>query len=92
MVIDGGMSAAYQKPTGSAGFTFVSDAQGISRATHEPVVGTNIANEQNIDLNSSIRPITNPDHPVLVSQTDEGAELEERINDLKQFLANQRAL
>lgn len=84
--------SAYQKTTGIAGFTLVSDAQGISLATHEPFVGTNIAIEQHIDLNSSIRPITKPDHPVLVSQTDEGADLEERINDLKQLLAIQRAL
>ena len=92
VVIDGGMSAAYQKTTGIAGFTLISDAQGISLATHEPFVGTNIAIEQHIDLNSSIRPITKPDHQVLVSQTDEGADLEERINDLKQLLAIQRAL
>ena len=55
-------------------------------------MGTNIAIDQHIDLNSSIRPITKPDHQVLVSQTDEGADLEERINDLKQLLAIQRAL
>ena len=92
VVIDGGMSAAYQKTTGIAGFTLVSDAKGISLATHEPFVGTNIAIEQHIDLKSSIRPITKYDHQVLVSQTDEGADLEERISDLEQLLTIQRTL
>ena len=92
VVIDGGMSAAYQKTTGIAGFTLVSDAQGISLATHEPFVGTDIAIEQHIDLKSSIRPITKHDHQALVSQTDEGADLEERISDLEQLLTIQRTL
>lgn len=92
VVIDGGMSAAYQKTTGIAGFTLISDAQGVSLATHEPFAGSKAAIENHIDLQSIVRPITTPERKVLVSQTDEGKDLEELIGDLEQLLATQRAL
>lgn len=92
VVIDGGMSAAYQKTTGIAGFTLISDAQGVSLATHEPFAGSKAAIENHIDLRSIVRPITTPKRKVLVSQTDEGKDLEELIGDLEQLLATQRAL
>lgn len=92
VVIDGGMSAAYQKTTGIAGFTLISDAQGVSLATHEPFAGSKAAIENHIDLQSIVRPITTPERKVLVSQTDEGRDLEELIGDLEQLLATQRAL
>lgn len=92
VVIDGGMSAAYQKTTGIAGFTLISDAQGVSLATHEPFAGSKAAIENHIDLRSIVRPITTPERKVLVSQTDEGKDLEELIGDLEQLLATQRAL
>ena len=86
------MSAAYQKTTGIAGFTLISDAQGVSLATHEPFAGSKAAIENHIDLRSIVRPITTPERKVLVSQTDEGKDLEELIGDLEQLLATQRAL
>lgn len=92
VVIDGGMSAAYQKTTGIAGFTLISDAQGVSLATHEPFAGSKAAIENHIDLRSIVRPITTPERKVLVSQTDEGKDLEELIGDLEQLLATQREL
>lgn len=92
VVIDGGMSAAYQKTTGIAGFTLISDAQGVSLATHEPFAGSKAAIENHIDLQSIVRPITTPERKVLVSQTNEGRDLEELIGDLEQLLATQRAL
>lgn len=92
VVIDGGMSAAYQKTTGIAGFTLISDAQGVSLATHEPFAGSKAAIENHIDLRSIVRPITTSERKVLVSQTDEGKDLEELIGDLEQLLATQRAL
>ncbi len=92
VVIDGGMSAAYQKTTGIAGFTLISDAQGVSLATHGPFAGSKAAIVNHIDLQSIVRPITTPEHKVLVSQTDEGKDLEELIGDLEQLLATQRAL
>lgn len=92
VIIDGGMSAAYQKTTGIAGFTLISDAQGVSLATHEPFAGSKAAIENHIDLRSIVRPITTPERKVLVSQTDEGKDLEELIGDLEQLLATQRAL
>ena len=40
IIIDGGMSNAYQSTTGIAGFTLVSDAKGIRLVSHQPFVGS----------------------------------------------------
>lgn len=91
IVIDGGMSAAYRKTTGIAGFTLISDANGVSLATHQSFAGTEAAIEEHCDLESSIRPIEQPEHTVLVAETDEGRDLIERIGDLEELLAIQRS-
>lgn len=90
VVIDGGMSAAYQKTTGIAGFTLVSDANGVKLATHQPFVGTEKAISECCDLKTSFQDICRADHTVLVAETEEGEDLIERINDLESLLAIQR--
>lgn len=92
VVIDGGMSAAYQKTTGIAGFTLVSDANGVKLATHQPFVGTEKAISECRDLETSFQDICKADHTVLVAETEEGEDLVERINDLESLLAIQRNL
>lgn len=90
VVIDGGMSAAYRKTTGIAGFTLISNEEGVTLATHQPFVGTQTAIDAHADLESAFRPIYQADHAVLVAETDEGEDLIERIGDLEELLAIQR--
>lgn len=90
VVIDGGMSAAYRKTTGIAGFTLISNEEGVTLATHQPFVGTQTAIDTHADLESAFRPIHQADHTVLVAETDEGEDLIERIGDLEELLAIQR--
>lgn len=92
IVIDGGMSAAYQKTTGIAGFTLVSDENGVKLATHQPFAGTNRAIEDHLDLQTSFREIKTAPESLTVAETDEGKDLLERIADLENLLAIQRSL
>lgn len=90
VVIDGGMSAAYRKTTGIAGFTLISNEEGVTLATHQSFAGTQAAIEEHAELESTFRPLYQADHTVLVAETDEGEDLIERIGDLEELLAIQR--
>lgn len=87
IIIDGGFSRAYQPTTGIAGFTLISDSEGLSLATHEPFVPVQEAIQNNDGVRSSVRAITPSEKPLLVADTDEGLKLEQRIANLKQLLA-----
>ncbi len=90
LIIDGGMSAAYRKTTGIAGFTLVSDDAGVHLASHKPFAGTRAAVEQNADLESTWREIEKAERPLLVESTDEGALLQQRKAALEDLLAAYR--
>lgn len=91
VIIDGGMSKAYQKTTGIAGFTLVSDSCGVRLASHEPFAGRQAAIETDAKLHSSWREIEVFDEPRTRAQTDAGtfgqhyiAALEELIEEYGQ--------
>ena len=50
LIIDGGMSRAYQSTTGLAGFALRKDAEGLALAYLEPFCGTKQAIEDDLDL------------------------------------------
>ncbi|MDO4502126.1 MAG: fructose-bisphosphatase class III [Coriobacteriia bacterium] len=85
--IDGGFSAAYQKTTGIAGMTVVSDATGVRLATHQPLESTAAAVERNLDVVSEFRVVQEAAAPLTVAQTDEGRELMALADDLRALLA-----
>ena len=87
IIIDGGFSRAYQPTTGIAGFTLISDSEGLSLATHEPFVPVQEAIQNNEGVHSSVRAVTPSEKPLLVADTDEGLKLKQRIANLKQLLA-----
>lgn len=86
IIIDGGFSRAYQPTTGIAGFTLISDSEGLSLATHEPFVPVQEAIQNNDGVRSSVRAVAPSEKPLLVADTDEGLKLEQRIANLKQLL------
>lgn len=53
IVIDGGFSLAYQKVTGIAGYTLVSDSRVIKLIAHEPFVSTEEAVRSERDMHST---------------------------------------
>ena len=87
IIIDGGFSRAYQPTTGIAGFTLISDSEGLSLAAHEPFVPVQEAIQNNESVHSSVRAVAPSEKPLLVADTDEGLKLEQRIANLKQLLA-----
>ncbi|MGI6590443.1 MAG: fructose-1,6-bisphosphatase [Eggerthellaceae bacterium] len=90
LIIDGGMSHAYQDVTGVAGFTLVADEGGIRLATHQPFAPRTQAIAENIDLTSTWRTIEAFSSPATIADTDEGARLSREIDGLQSLLGAYR--
>ena len=86
LCIDGGFSAAYQKTTGLAGFTLVSNAEGLFLDANEPLISRDAAVEGTADIHAERRVLAAYDMPRTVADTDEGACLRERIALLRTLL------
>ena len=86
LCIDGGFSAAYQKTTGLAGFTLVSNAEGLFLDANEPLASRAAAVEGTADIHAERRVLAAYDMPRTVADTDEGARLRERIALLRTLL------
>ncbi len=86
IVIDGGFSLAYQKVTGIAGYTLVSDSRVIKLIAHEPFVSTEEAVRSERDMHSTAEIIRRAGRRLCVGDTDRGREMREKIVDLKVLL------
>ncbi|KAH3763831.1 fructose-bisphosphatase class III [Pelomyxa schiedti] len=73
LVIDGGMSKAYQKETGIAGYTLVYNSWGLMLISHQPFVSVMRAIEKEIDIVSVARVIERNEEPS-PSSVSEGVE------------------
>lgn len=84
-VIDGGISKAYQKQTGIAGYTFIFNSRFMAFAEHKPYQP--IGDDGNQVFNSPIMKIveTMPER-LLILDTDQGAVLSEKVDDLKDLI------
>lgn len=85
--IDGGFSAAYQKTTGLAGYTLVSNAEGLFLDANTPLPSREAAVRDNADIIATRRPIERYDEPRTVADTDTGAVLRERAVQLARLIA-----
>ena len=85
-VIDGGFSKAYQKTTGIAGYTLVSNSYGLKLAAHEPFVSRDTAIREETDIHSDTIVINKVTKRKCVYDTDNGKELQEKVADLEQLL------
>ena len=86
IVIDGGFSQAYQKVTGIAGYTLVSDSRVVKLIAHEPFVSAEEAVRDERDMHSTAKIIRRYSRRLYVADTDAGKETRERIEDLKLLL------
>ena len=84
-VIDGGISKAYQRTTGIAGYTLIYDSHGLSLAEHKPFMSEN-GGESPV-----IRTVERPESRANISDTDKGADLAEQIRDLHELLEAYRS-
>jgi fructose-1,6-bisphosphatase-3 len=86
IVIDGGLSKAYHKVTGIAGYTLIYNSYGLMLCAHEPFTSAEEAVSRESDIVS--RQITVHYSPLRlhVADTDTGAALRERIAELRELL------
>ena len=86
MVIDGGLSEAYHKETGIAGYTLVYHSRGFELIQHEPFTSAKEAIRKGSDIVSSKQIVELSGRRLRVRDTDKGRELEIQIAELKQLL------
>lgn len=87
IVIDGGFCQAYQPTTGIGGYTLIYNAEGIRISAHEPFRGRANAIKENADILSDTVVFEYSKDKILVKDTDQGAEIRARIDDLHRLEA-----
>ena len=86
IVIDGGMSKAYQSVTGIAGYTLIYSSNEMALSCHDPFVPVQEAISSEVDLHSTNQVVFKPDQRLRVSDIDIGEEIRGKIKDLKKLL------
>ena len=80
-VIDGGISKAYQKQTGIAGYTFIFNSRFMALAEHKPYSPLQPDGTQEFHSPVMKTVATMPER-LLIIDTDQGAEISEQVDDL----------
>jgi len=91
LVIDGGFAKAYQDETGIAGYTLIYNSYGLLLAAHQPFESTQKAIEEEIDIHSNTQILERNNKRIRVCDTDNGKELQQKIDDLKNLLEAYRS-
>ena len=78
-VIDGGLSKAYQKQTGIAGYTLIFNSRHLALAAHMPY-------EPGKEDTPQIQIVEQMQKRVMVRDTDTGKELQRQIDDLRELM------
>ncbi len=85
IVIDGGMSKAYQKQTGIAGYTFIFNSRFMALAEHKPY--SPLKEDGTQDFHTPvIRTVKTLSKRMLISDTDIGEELRQEAEELKELV------
>lgn len=86
LVIDGGMSKAYQKETGIGGYTLVSGSSRLFLVEHEPFCSRQESIENESDIISKNYLIEQRTEKILIGDTELGDELRDQIDSLKKLI------
>lgn len=86
LMIDGGYSKVYQTTTGIAGYTLIYNSQSLKLVQHEPFSTREQAVKYGLDILSETQVLEFSESRQYVRDTDQGAELKEKIDDLRQLL------
>ena len=86
IVIDGGFSRAYQKETGLAGYTLITNSQGLLLAAHQPFETKQKAVSEEFDIDTQTEIIRGYPRRMLVGDTDQGRLIQQQIDDLHELL------
>lgn len=85
IVIDGGISKAYQKTTGIAGYTFIYNSRFMALAEHKPYQPLQKDGSQ-VFNSPTIRTLEVLPERLMVKDTDQAKELEEQIIELRELV------
>lgn len=83
IVIDGGFAKGYQKKTGNAGYTLVSNSYGLELIAHPPFQDIDHVLDGKCDIISRTRLVEKATERKLVGETDIGQNLKIQIQDLE---------
>ncbi len=83
LVIDGGLSKAYQSQTGIAGYTLLYNSHGLLLCAHEPFESIESAVRDEKDIYSTLETVALAPERVLVKDTDEGKIMQKKIDALR---------
>ena len=84
-IIDGGMSKAYQKQTGIAGYTFIFNSRFMALSEHKPYSPLQEDGTQ-VFHTPVIRTVKTLEKRMLVRDTDQGRELEREAEELRELV------
>ena len=91
LVIDGGFSRAYQPTSGIAGYTLIYNSRHYRMVSHHPFAGKRKALERNSDIVNDSVVFEKLENRMKVADTEEGRELQARVNDLMLLLEAYRS-
>lgn len=83
LVIDGGLSRAYQKQTGIAGYTLLFNSHGLLLSAHDAFESVKNAVTKDDDMYSSLDVIELAPARLLIENTDTGKKIQRKIDDLR---------
>jgi fructose-1,6-bisphosphatase-3 len=86
IVIDGGFCRAYQSTSGIAGYTLIFNSRGLRIVSHQPFAGRWDAIHNNHDIANDSVIFERMESRVKIAQTDQGAAMKERVEDLMMLL------
>ncbi|MBO6163632.1 MAG: fructose-1,6-bisphosphatase [Lachnospiraceae bacterium] len=89
--IDGGFSRAYQKTTGIAGYTLISNSYGLKLVYHEPFTSKEDAIRTGSDIHSESMVVEGVRRRKSVRDTDAGDRIRQQLRELKALLAAYRS-
>ena len=91
LVIDGGFSKAYQPTSGIAGYTLIYNSRHYRMVSHQPFAGKQAALKNNDDIVNDSVVFEKMETRMKVADTEEGRELQRRVDDLILLLAAYRS-
>lgn len=86
IVIDGGLTKVYQKVTGIAGYTLISNSVGLFLAEHEPFTSVEDITKNGVEIISNNTIIERYRERMYVKDTDNGKVLVKKIDELVKLL------
>ena len=84
-IIDGGISKAYQKQTGIAGYTFIFNSRFMALAEHKPYSPLQEDGSQ-VFHTPVLRTVKTLEKRMLVRDTDQDEELQQEVEELKELV------